>query len=162
MIKCVVPISGGKDSQACLKLALKEFKPDEIALSDTIGVAVPKQVKQTLEMARRYFPVEKTALHFHNTYGTALSCLQEGYENGIRLFDGSTGGVGGCPYAKGATGNVATEDVLYAFYRQGFCNSFPAEEVKGSFKILKNEFKVKCHSRLFDIWDKGGGWHGIE
>lgn len=86
---------------------------DQIAISDTIGVATPRQVNQVLDALLENVPVERVALHFHDTRGTALANVLAGLQRGVTTFDASAGGLGGCPYAPGASGNLATEDLLY-------------------------------------------------
>jgi hydroxymethylglutaryl-CoA lyase len=85
----------------------------EVALSDTIGIAHPGQVPEVLGEVTRRVPVDRLALHFHDTRGTALVNVLAGLQNGVTTFDSSAGGLGGCPYAPGAQGNLATEDLLY-------------------------------------------------
>jgi hydroxymethylglutaryl-CoA lyase len=85
----------------------------EVAVSDTIGVAHPGQVRATLKSLAAEIGLERIALHFHDTRGTALANTLTALESGVRTFDASAGGLGGCPYAPGATGNVATEDLVY-------------------------------------------------
>ena len=85
----------------------------EISLGETIGVGTPLKAKRMLEAVTREIPVEKLAAHFHDTYGQALANLYSVVEEGVAVIDASVAGLGGCPYAKGASGNVATEDVLY-------------------------------------------------
>jgi hydroxymethylglutaryl-CoA lyase len=85
----------------------------EVAVSDTIGVAHPGQVPQVLEAVLARLPVEKVALHFHDTRGMALANVQAALPFGIATFDASAGGLGGCPYAPGAAGNLATDDLIY-------------------------------------------------
>jgi hydroxymethylglutaryl-CoA lyase len=89
------------------------FGAYEVSISDTIGVAHPQQVTRLLEEVASRVPVEKVALHFHDTRGTALVNVYAALEAGVATFDASSGGLGGCPYAPGATGNLATEDLLY-------------------------------------------------
>ncbi|PCJ96589.1 MAG: hydroxymethylglutaryl-CoA lyase [Zetaproteobacteria bacterium] len=84
----------------------------EISLGDTIGVGKPDQVRRLLEVVIGRVPVESLALHFHDTYGRALDNIRVGLEMGVCVVDSSVAGLGGCPYAKGATGNVASEDVI--------------------------------------------------
>ncbi|WP_212772622.1 hydroxymethylglutaryl-CoA lyase [Polycladomyces abyssicola] len=91
----------------------------EISLGDTIGVATPKKVKETLEVLLRHIPAERLAGHFHDTRGTALVNAYVSLEMGIRTLDGAFGGLGGCPYAPGASGNVATEDLVYFLEQEG-------------------------------------------
>ena len=85
----------------------------EVAVSDTIGIAHPGQVPKVLEAVRARVPLTKIALHFHDTRGTALANVLAALDIGVTTFDSSAGGLGGCPYAPGATGNVATEDLVY-------------------------------------------------
>ncbi|MBP0049686.1 hydroxymethylglutaryl-CoA lyase [Marinobacterium sp. AK62] len=85
----------------------------EISLGDTIGKGTPLKAKKMLEAVARQIPMEKLAAHFHDTYGQALANLYAVLEEGVAVIDSSTAGLGGCPYARGASGNVATEDVLY-------------------------------------------------
>jgi isopropylmalate/homocitrate/citramalate synthase len=85
----------------------------EVAVSDTIGIAQPGQVASVLEIIGRRVPLDRIALHFHDTRGTALANVLVGVTMGVTTFDASAGGLGGCPYAPGASGNLATEDLLY-------------------------------------------------
>jgi len=85
----------------------------EITIADTIGTGTPGKTRAVIEDVARYIPVEKLAGHFHDTYGQALANTLAALECGVATFDSSVAGLGGCPYAKGATGNVASEDVLY-------------------------------------------------
>ncbi|MDC8785361.1 hydroxymethylglutaryl-CoA lyase [Roseateles koreensis] len=86
---------------------------DHLGVADTIGVGTPRRVQQALERALRYFPLAEVSGHFHDTYGQALANIYASLEVGVHTFDASVAGLGGCPYAKGATGNVATEDVVF-------------------------------------------------
>ena len=86
---------------------------DHVGVADTIGVGTPLKGRAAMEAALEHFPLAETSGHFHDTYGQALSNIHECLQMGIHTFDTSVSGLGGCPYAKGATGNVATEDVLY-------------------------------------------------
>lgn len=92
---------------------------NEIDLGDTIGVGTPKQTKDLLDTLRTAFPTPILAMHFHDTYGQAIANIHQSLECGIRRFDSSVAGLGGCPYARGASGNVATEDVLYLMHGLG-------------------------------------------
>ncbi|ACV59065.1 hydroxymethylglutaryl-CoA lyase [Alicyclobacillus acidocaldarius] len=94
---------------------LFELGVDEVALGDTIGVAVPTQVAEVVREVERIVPLDRVSLHFHDTRGMAIANMYAGFAAGVRRFDGSIGGLGGCPYAPGASGNVAMEDVLYLF-----------------------------------------------
>ena len=92
---------------------LKDIGTDHVGIADTIGVGTPVRVQAALERALRHFPLDQVSGHFHDTYGQALANIYASLEVGIHTFDASVAGLGGCPYAKGATGNVGTEDVLF-------------------------------------------------
>ena len=85
----------------------------EVSLGDTIGVGTPEAARRMLLRVAEALPMSALALHFHDTYGQALANIYACLEEGARVIDSSVGGLGGCPYAKGASGNVATEDVVY-------------------------------------------------
>ena len=85
----------------------------EVSLGDTIGVGTPKKIRAVIEAVARKVPIAKIGGHYHDTYGQALANIYASLEVGLKIFDSSVAGLGGCPYAKGATGNVATEDVIY-------------------------------------------------
>ena len=93
--------------------ALYEMGCYEVSLGDTIGAATPGKTQAMIEACLQRVPVEKLAGHYHDTYGQALANIYASLELGVATFDSSVSGLGGCPYAKGASGNVATEDVLY-------------------------------------------------
>ena len=98
---------------ASVAKALYDMGCHEISLGDTIGVGTPLKARRMLESVAAHIPMAKLAAHFHDTYGQALANIYASLLEGIQVFDSSVAGLGGCPYAKGATGNVATEDVLY-------------------------------------------------
>jgi hydroxymethylglutaryl-CoA lyase len=99
---------------------LLEMGCTEVSIGDTIGVATPGDVRRWLQVAIPRLGLDKLALHFHDTRGTALANVMAGAELGVRVFDASAGGLGGCPYAPGASGNLATEDLVYALHGMGF------------------------------------------
>ncbi len=101
------------DSVADVVQRLRDLGCDEIDIADTIGVGTPRKVQAVFARAAREFPIERLSGHFHDTYGQALANIYASLEMGVAIFHASVAGLGGCPYAKGATGNVATEDVLY-------------------------------------------------
>jgi hydroxymethylglutaryl-CoA lyase len=92
---------------------MKGIGVDHCGVADTIGVGTPKRVQRAMERALKHYPLSEVSGHFHDTYGQALANIHACVELGISTFDASIAGLGGCPYAKGATGNVATEDVVY-------------------------------------------------
>ena len=99
---------------------LAEAKPIEIAIADTIGVAVPNQVTELIGQLREALPSTRLRCHFHNTRNTAVANAYAAVMAGVATLDSSVGGVGGCPFAPNATGNVATEDLVYLLSRAGF------------------------------------------
>jgi len=116
----------------------QKFNVDEISIGDTIGVATPKQVKEYLNTIATILPLNKTALHFHDTRGMAVTNVLVSLEQGIRTFDSSAAGLGGCPYARGATGNVATEDLLYLMQDQGMMTGIDINKIiEASIFMLK-------------------------
>ncbi len=116
-ISCVLgcPYDGEVKPQAVVDVArvLWDLGCYEVSLGDTIGVGTPKKARELLRAVAGYVPLAGLAMHFHDTYGQALANLYAGMEEGARVIDSAAGGLGGCPYAPGATGNVATEDVVY-------------------------------------------------
>ncbi|TVQ68946.1 MAG: hydroxymethylglutaryl-CoA lyase [Oceanospirillales bacterium] len=109
------PYQGDVDPKqvALVAKAMFEMGCYEISLGDTIGVGTPLKAKRMLEAVSKEIPINQLAAHFHDTYGQAIGNLYAVLEEGIAVIDASVAGLGGCPYAKGASGNVATEDVLY-------------------------------------------------
>ena len=109
------PYEGAVDPQAVVRLA-REFEQigcQEITICDTIGTGTAGQTRTVIEAVAQHIAIERLAIHMHDTYGQAIANIYAALECGITIFDSSVAGLGGCPYAKGATGNVATEDVLY-------------------------------------------------
>jgi len=122
-ISCVLgcPFDGEVKPQAVVDVAKRLWNLDcyEISLGDTIGVGTPVRARQLLRAVAGAVPMANLAMHFHDTYGQALANLYAGMEEGARVIDSAAGGLGGCPYAPGATGNVATEDVVYMLEGMG-------------------------------------------
>ena len=122
-ISCVLgcPFDGAVKPQAVVDVAktLWALGCYEISLGDTIGVGTPLKARQLLRAVGGDVPLNHLAMHFHDTYGQALANLYAGMEEGVRVIDSAAGGLGGCPYAPGATGNVATEDVVYMLEGMG-------------------------------------------
>ena len=115
------PYEGYIQPEQVLRVVDKYLEMDitEISLGDTIGVGVPIEVERLLEALLKRYPADKFAMHFHDTRGIALANIMKSMEMGISKFDSALGGLGGCPYAKGASGNVATEDLLYLLNGMG-------------------------------------------
>jgi len=122
-ISCVLgcPYEGEVSSDTVLMLAQKLFDKGcyEVSLGDTIGVGTAGQARDLVEKLNRQVPIQHLAAHFHDTYGQALANIHAVMQCGISVIDSSVAGLGGCPYAKGATGNVATEDVVYMLNGMG-------------------------------------------
>ena len=116
-VSCVIacPYDGQIDPEQVADVAEKLYKMGcyEISLGDTIGVGTAASVQKMLQAVSARIPTEKLAVHFHDTYGQALTNIYTALQNGIAIIDSAIAGLGGCPYAKGASGNVATEDVVY-------------------------------------------------
>lgn len=107
-----------KVEKLCLELL--DMGVYEVSLGDTVGFANPNQISTFFTTLSSEIPRNKLALHFHNTYGLALANIYESLKHGIITFDSSVGGLGGCPFANGASGNVATEDVVYMLHQLGY------------------------------------------
>src|ERR1700722_9755150 len=126
-VSCVLgcPFDGEVKPQAVADVAQKlwELGCYEISLGDTIGVGTPRKARQMLRAVAGSVPTANLAMHFHDTYGQALANLYAGMEEGVRVIDSAAGGLGGCPFAPGATGNVATEDVVYMLEGMGIATS---------------------------------------
>ncbi len=122
-ISCVLgcPYDGEVNPKSVVDVAkvLWDLGCYEISLGDTIGVGTPKKARELLRAVAGHVPMANLAMHFHDTYGQALANLYAGMEEGCRVIDSAAGGLGGCPYAPGATGNVATEDVVYMLEGMG-------------------------------------------
>jgi hydroxymethylglutaryl-CoA lyase len=116
-VSCVLgcPFDGEVKPQAVVDVAAKlwDLGCYEVSLGDTIGVGTPLKARELLRAVAGSMPMANLAMHFHDTYGQALANLYAGMEEGARVIDSAAGGLGGCPYAPGATGNVATEDVIH-------------------------------------------------
>ncbi|MGB4066252.1 MAG: hydroxymethylglutaryl-CoA lyase [Azonexus sp.] len=122
-VSCVVgcPYEGAVDPKKAAEVAKTLFAMGcyEVSLGDTIGVGNPASVKRLIEACAKQLPIEKLAGHYHDTYGMAVANIYASLQMGMAVFDSSIAGLGGCPYAKGASGNVATEDVVYLLQGMG-------------------------------------------
>lgn len=127
---------------------LGELGCDEIDIADTIGVGTPLLVKSVLQAAATEFPIERLSGHFHDTYGQALANIYASLEVGITIFHSSVAGLGGCPYAKGATGNVATEDVLYLMHGLGIDTGIDLDLVVDAGQFISTHLGKKAASRV--------------
>jgi len=123
----------------------------EISLGDTIGIASPKAVKEVIKALASECPLESIAMHFHDTRGMALTNIYASLESGIKTFDASSGGLGGCPYALNATGNVATEDVVYLLHQQGLQTGIDLLKLKAASTFILNRLGKQSPSKLFSL-----------
>ncbi|MDV7456732.1 hydroxymethylglutaryl-CoA lyase [Acinetobacter baumannii] len=123
-LSCVLgcPYEGQIDIKTVVQLTkqLIDFGTYEVSLGDTIGVGTPFKTRELIRALKEEVPVSKIAGHFHDTYGQALANVWVSLEEGIRTFDSSIAGLGGCPYAKGTSGNLATEDLIYMLHNSGY------------------------------------------
>ena len=131
---------------------LMDMGCDEISIGDTIGVGVPSQVDELVPALGRDIPLSKIAFHFHDTRGTALANVYAALQHGIAIFDSSSGGLGGCPYAPGATGNLGTEDLLYMLHGMGIQTGVDLAKVRDASRfiagVLGHELTSKAYQAL--------------
>jgi len=151
------PYTGAVDPHAAANVAarLLELGVDEVCFGDTIGVGVPVQVGAVVDAAvGAGIRLDQMAFHFHDTRGTALANVVAGLEVGIRTFDSSTGGTGGCPYAPGAAGNLATEDLVYLLDATGFEHGVDLEGVLAAARFIAAALGRPLASKV----GQAGGW----
>jgi hydroxymethylglutaryl-CoA lyase len=118
-----------------------------VGVADTIGVGTPLKVQRALEATLKHYGIDEVSGHFHDTYGMALANTLATLEMGIWHFDTSVAGLGGCPYAKGATGNVATEDVVYMLHGMGIDTGIDLDKLIDAGKFISDFLGRKPHSR---------------
>jgi isopropylmalate/homocitrate/citramalate synthase len=130
--------------------ALLAMGCDEISIGDTIGVATPGDVARWLDAARTAkIPFDRMALHFHDTRGMALANVVIGLQHGVRIFDSTAGGLGGCPYAPGASGNLATEDLVYALHGLGYQTGVDLDKLVTASSLIANQLDHLLPSRYY-------------
>jgi hydroxymethylglutaryl-CoA lyase len=127
---------------------MRDLGCDEIDIADTIGVSTPHKTQAVMETAARAFALERISGHFHDTYGQALANIYASLEVGVAIFHSSVSGLGGCPYAKGATGNVATEDVLYMLNGLGIETGVDLDQVVDAGGFISQQLGRKGASRV--------------
>lgn len=151
-ISCVLgcPHEGKIETAAVVDVAarLLAIGCHEISLGDTIGVGTPLDTRRMIERVAEAVPVDRLAVHFHDTYGQALANILTSLELGIGIVDSSVGGLGGCPYARGATGNVATEDVIYMLDGMGVETGVALIEVVRTAHFICRELGREPASRV--------------
>ena len=136
-----------------VSLKLMEMGCDELSIGDTIGVGVPSQVEELVPMLAREIPLESIALHFHDTRGTALANVYAGLQQGISKFDASAGGLGGCPYAPGATGNVGTEDVVYMLQQMGIETGVDLAKLRAASRFIAGVVDHELTSKAYQAME---------
>jgi len=152
------PYTGAVDPHRAVGVAtrLLELGVDEVCFGDTIGVGVPAQVAVLTGAAvQAGIPVERIAFHFHDTRGTALANVAAGLDAGVRCFDSSAGGTGGCPYAPGAAGNLATEDLVYLLDASGFEHGVDLSGVLDAARFIAAALGRPLASKV----GQAGGWN---
>ena len=126
---------------------MRDLGCDEIDIADTIGVSTARKTQAVMLRAAQEFPIEKLSGHFHDTYGQALANIYAAMEVGVAIFHSSVAGLGGCPYAKGATGNVATEDVLYLMHGLGIETGVDLDQIVDAGLFISEKLGRKSVSR---------------
>jgi hydroxymethylglutaryl-CoA lyase len=127
---------------------MHELGADEISLGDTIGTGTPLKAKALIEAVSKHVPLSQIAVHFHDTYGQALANIYAALEMGVAIVDSSVAGIGGCPYAKGATGNVATEDVVYMLNGMGIHTGIDLKKLIHAGQYIANKLARLPASRV--------------
>ena len=135
------------DAVADVVARLQDLGCDEIDIADTIGVGTARHVQTVFDAVSRQFPIKQLAAHFHDTYGQALANTYAALEVGVSIYHSSVAGLGGCPYAKGATGNVATEDVLYLMQGLGIKTGIDLQMVVDAGQFISQHLGRKAVSR---------------
>ncbi len=151
------PFSGRVTARSAVNVALRliDLGADEICFGDTIGVGVPDQVAEIIGLAAAAgIPLTRQAFHFHDTRGTALANVAMGLNTGIRTFDSSTGGTGGCPYAPGAAGNLATEDLVYFLDASGWSHGVSLDGVLTAARFIAATLGRPLATKV----GQAGGW----
>ena len=132
---------------------LIEMGCDELSIGDTIGVGVPSQVDELTPALLKIIAIDQLAYHFHDTRGTALANLYAALQHGVHIFDSSAGGLGGCPYAPGATGNVGTEDVLYLLHGMGVETGVDIAKVRAASRFIRGVLDHELTSKAFQAME---------
>ncbi|SFJ97983.1 hydroxymethylglutaryl-CoA lyase [Halobacillus dabanensis] len=127
---------------------------DEVSIGDTIGVANPMQVDQKLTEWKKSLPIDQLAMHFHNTRGMALANVLVSLQHNITTFDAALGGLGGCPYAKGASGNLATDDLVYMLHRMGIETGIDEQKLKEAGNFIQNVLNKTLPSHQMQVMNK--------
>ena len=151
-ISCTVgcPYEGdiAPERVALVARLMRDIGVQHIGVADTIGVGTPLKVQRALDAALKHYAVDEISGHFHDTYGQALANTLASLQMGIWNFDTSVAGLGGCPYAKGATGNVASEDVVYLLHGMGIDTGIDLDLLIDAGKFISDHLGRKPHSRV--------------
>ena len=157
-VSCVLgcPYEGEIAPAAAAKVAKSLFDIGcyEISLGDTIGTGTPVKTRLMLQAVREVVPVAATAVHFHDTYGQALANILIALEEGICVVDSATAGLGGCPYAQGASGNVSTEDVLYMLDGMGIQTGVDLSKVAAAGRFIAQTLEKPLVSKVGQVFEK--------
>jgi hydroxymethylglutaryl-CoA lyase len=137
-----------KEKVADVTRALFDLGVDEVSIGDTIGAATPRDVETTGGHLAKQFPIAGLAMHFHDTYGMAVANVYQSLQMGFSTFDSSAGGLGGCPYAPGASGNLATEDLLYLLERLGIESGVSLKLIRRASHFIAKELGRDLPSRV--------------
>jgi hydroxymethylglutaryl-CoA lyase len=127
---------------------MKDVGVQHVGVADTIGVGTPTKVQRAMEATLKHFAIDDVSGHFHDTYGQALANTLASLEMGVWQFDASVAGLGGCPYAKGATGNVATEDVVYMLHGMGIATGIDLDRLIDAGQYISDFLQRKSGSRV--------------
>jgi len=127
---------------------MRDIGVQHVGVADTIGVGTPIKVQRAMEAALKHYDLSEVSGHFHDTYGQALANTLACLQMGVWQFDASVAGLGGCPYAKGATGNVATEDVVYLLHGMGIETGIDLDRLIDAGQFISNALSRPTNSRV--------------
>ena len=127
----------------------------EISLGDTIGVGTPGRARDMVRTVARAVPVDQLAIHFHDTYGQALANVLACLDTGVAVVDSAAGGLGGCPYATGASGNLATEDLLYMLHGLGIETGVDMDRLLDAVEMIESQLGIRARSKLYAAERRG-------
>ncbi|GAC1583589.1 MAG: hydroxymethylglutaryl-CoA lyase [Candidatus Velthaea sp.] len=145
------PFEGNVPLESVVRVSqrLLEIGVDELSIADTIGIGTPNQVFDIVGALLPHVPLDRLGLHFHDTRGTALANTVAALQTGVHIFDSSAGGLGGCPFAPGATGNVATEDLLYMLHGMGIPTGIDLAKVRAASRFIGERLAGRVNSRAY-------------
>ncbi len=148
------PFEGDVDFERVLEIGdrLLEMGAEHLSIGDTIGVGTPPEIRRGCRRALEEFGRDRVSLHLHDTQGLALANALVAYQEGVRMFDGAVGGMGGCPYAPGAAGNVATEDLINMFEQLGAETGVDLDAMTRVSRWLDEELEFAISGRYYPYW----------